>query len=208
MSFLAPALLAALAAIALPIVVHLVQRDRRRVVEFPSLMFLRKIPNQSVKRRAIRHWPLLLLRIAAFALLALAFARPFWLAPARPPRQEPAGRSSSCSTRRTAWRTAGCGPGRRKRRAGRSVSWGQATAARWRCSPRTSRSAFARYRSVRTGGGDRSRHAGRRATRYGPHCGRPQACSNRRRCRAGDRADSDFQKSGWTGSRRRSCRPA
>ena len=78
MSFLAPALLAALAAIAIPIVVHLVQRDRRRVVEFPSLMFLRKIPNQSVKRRAIRHWPLLLLRIAAFALLALAFARPFW----------------------------------------------------------------------------------------------------------------------------------
>ena len=32
MSFLAPALLAALAAIAIPIVVHLVQRDRRRVV--------------------------------------------------------------------------------------------------------------------------------------------------------------------------------
>jgi hypothetical protein len=78
MSFLAPALLAALAAIVIPIVVHLVQRDRRRVVEFPSLMFLRKIPNQSVKRRAIRHWPLLLLRIAAFALLALAFARPYW----------------------------------------------------------------------------------------------------------------------------------
>ncbi len=78
MPFLAPALLAALAAIAIPIVVHLVQRDRRRVVQFPSLMFLRKIPNQSVKRRAIRHWPLLLLRIAAFALLALAFARPFW----------------------------------------------------------------------------------------------------------------------------------
>jgi len=41
-------------------------------------MFLRKIPNQSVKRRAIRHWPLLLLRIAAFALLALAFRAPFW----------------------------------------------------------------------------------------------------------------------------------
>jgi hypothetical protein len=78
MAFLAPALLAALAAIVIPIVVHLVQRDRRRVVQFPSLMFLRKIPNQSVKRRAIRHWPLLLLRIAAFALLALAFARPFW----------------------------------------------------------------------------------------------------------------------------------
>ena len=77
MSFLAPALLAALLAIAIPIVVHLVQRERRTVVAFPSLMFLRRIPNQSVKRRAIRHWPLLALRILALALIALAFARPF-----------------------------------------------------------------------------------------------------------------------------------
>ena len=77
MSFLAPALLAALLAIAIPIVVHLVQRERRTVVAFPSLMFLRRIPTQSVKRRAIRHWPLLALRILALALIALAFARPF-----------------------------------------------------------------------------------------------------------------------------------
>jgi len=81
MSFLAPALLAGLLAIVLPIAVHLVQRERRRVVAFPSLMFLRKIPNQSVKRRAIRHWPLLLLRVLAFVVLALAFARPFWPGP-------------------------------------------------------------------------------------------------------------------------------
>ena len=78
MSFLAPALLAALLAIAIPIVVHLVQRERRITQAFPSLMFLRRIPNQSVRRRAIRHWPLLALRILALALIALAFARPFW----------------------------------------------------------------------------------------------------------------------------------
>jgi hypothetical protein len=77
MSFLAPALLAGLLAIAIPIVVHLVQRERRTVMAFPSLMFLRRIPNQSVRRRAIRHWPLLALRILAFALIAVAFARPF-----------------------------------------------------------------------------------------------------------------------------------
>jgi hypothetical protein len=77
MSFLAPALLAGLLAIAIPIVVHLVQRERRTTVAFPSLMFLRRIPNQSVRRRAIRHWPLLALRVAAFALIAIAFARPF-----------------------------------------------------------------------------------------------------------------------------------
>ena len=77
MSFLAPALLAGLLAIAIPIVVHLVQRERRTVQPFPSLMFLRRIPNQSVRRRAIRHWPLLALRILALALIAFAFARPF-----------------------------------------------------------------------------------------------------------------------------------
>jgi hypothetical protein len=78
MSFLAPALLAGLLAIAIPIVVHLVQRERRTTQAFPSLMFLRRIPNQSVRRRAIRHWPLLALRILALVLIALAFARPFW----------------------------------------------------------------------------------------------------------------------------------
>jgi hypothetical protein len=76
MWFLAPALLAGLTAIAIPVIVHLVQRERKRVVEFPSLMFLRKIPYRSVRRRAIRHWPLLLLRCLAFALIVLAFARP------------------------------------------------------------------------------------------------------------------------------------
>jgi hypothetical protein len=84
MSLLAPALLAGLLAIVIPIVVHLVQRERRTVVAFPSLMFLRRIPNQSVRRRAIRHWPLLALRILASALSAVAFARPFLSGSATP----------------------------------------------------------------------------------------------------------------------------
>lgn len=77
MTFLAPALLAGLLAVAIPIVLHLVQRERRVLIEFPSLMFLQKIPYQSTRRRAIRHWLLLVMRVAAFALIALAFARPF-----------------------------------------------------------------------------------------------------------------------------------
>jgi len=76
MTFLAPALLAGLLAIAIPILVHLVQRERKTVVPFPSVMFLRKIPHQSVRRRAIRHWPLLVLRILAVCLIVAAFARP------------------------------------------------------------------------------------------------------------------------------------
>jgi hypothetical protein len=77
MSFLAPLFLTALAAIAVPIFVHLIQRERRTVVEFPSLMFVQRIPYQSVERRRIHNWPLLLLRIAALAAIVVAFARPF-----------------------------------------------------------------------------------------------------------------------------------
>src|SRR5262249_15110309 len=73
-----PAFFVGLGAIAVPILVHLIQRERKRVVVFPSLMFVRKIPYQSVRRRRIRHWFLLLMRAAAIALVVAAFARPFF----------------------------------------------------------------------------------------------------------------------------------
>jgi hypothetical protein len=76
-NFLAPAFLIGISALAIPILIHLIQRERRRVVEFPSLMFLRRIPYQSVRRRSIRHWFLLLMRAAAILLIVAAFARPF-----------------------------------------------------------------------------------------------------------------------------------
>src|SRR5436189_6192119 len=77
MAFLTPAFLLGLGALAIPVLIHLIQRERKRVVQFPSLMFVRRIPYQSVRRRRIRHWALLLLRAAAIALLVAAFARPF-----------------------------------------------------------------------------------------------------------------------------------
>jgi hypothetical protein len=40
MAFLAPLFFAALATLAIPILIHLTQRERKQVVEFPSLMFL------------------------------------------------------------------------------------------------------------------------------------------------------------------------
>jgi hypothetical protein len=77
MSFLAPLFLVALAALAVPVLIHLTQRERKSVVEFPSLMFLKKVPYESVQRRRIRDWLLLMLRLAALALIVAAFARPF-----------------------------------------------------------------------------------------------------------------------------------
>jgi hypothetical protein len=78
MSFLSPFVFLALGAIAIPVVIHLIQRERKRVVMFPSLMFLQRIPYQSVRRRRIRHWFLLAMRVGAIALIVLAFARPFF----------------------------------------------------------------------------------------------------------------------------------
>ena len=77
-SFLTPLFLAGLSALAIPVLIHLIQRERRRVVPFPSLMFLRRIPYQSVRRRSIRHWLLLLMRAAAVLMIVAAFARPFF----------------------------------------------------------------------------------------------------------------------------------
>lgn len=76
LAFLAPLFLAGLIGVAIPVLIHLTQRERRRALDFPSLMFLRRIPHRSVRRRRIRHWLLLVLRASAIILLAGAFARP------------------------------------------------------------------------------------------------------------------------------------
>src|SRR6478609_4735740 len=78
MNFLAPAFLGGLAAIAVPVIIHLIHRERKAVIEFPSLMFLERIPYRSVRRQKIRHLFLLILRCIAVALLVAAFARPFF----------------------------------------------------------------------------------------------------------------------------------
>ena len=77
MGLIAPLFLAGLAALAVPVLIHLIQREKNTVVAFPSLMFVRRVPYESVRRRKVRHWLLLALRLAAMALLVAAFARPF-----------------------------------------------------------------------------------------------------------------------------------
>ena len=78
LSFLAPLFAFGLAAIAIPILIHLTYRQKATIVPFPSLMFVQKVPFKSMRRQKIRHWLLFLLRCAALALLVLAFSRPFF----------------------------------------------------------------------------------------------------------------------------------
>lgn len=75
---LAPLFLLGMLAVAVPILVHLVHRERKDPLAFPSLMFLRRVPFRSARRQRIRYWLLFLLRTAALLLIAAAFARP-WL---------------------------------------------------------------------------------------------------------------------------------
>ena len=77
MAFLLPLALLGLLALAVPVLVHLAQRERRQVVPFPSLMFVPRAPFASDRRRRLRHWPLLLLRALALLLIVTAFARPY-----------------------------------------------------------------------------------------------------------------------------------
>jgi hypothetical protein len=77
LAFLVPAFLAGLAAISIPVLVHLRHRERKEPVRFPSIMFLKRIPFREVRRQQIHQWPLFLLRVLVVALLVFAFARPF-----------------------------------------------------------------------------------------------------------------------------------
>lgn len=77
MGILAPLYLAGLAALSLPLIFHLVRRTPKGRQEFSSLMFLLPSPPRLTRRSRIDQILLLLLRLAALALLAVAFARPF-----------------------------------------------------------------------------------------------------------------------------------
>jgi hypothetical protein len=77
MSFLTPLYALGLLAVAAPIVFHLIRRTPRGDIPFSSLMFLTPTPPRLTRRSRLDDWLLLLLRAAALALLAAAFARPF-----------------------------------------------------------------------------------------------------------------------------------
>jgi hypothetical protein len=76
-SFLTPLFFVALAGLAIPVLIHLIQREKKQVIHFPSLMFIQRVPYKSIQRRRIHNWLLLMVRLTALTLIVLAFARPF-----------------------------------------------------------------------------------------------------------------------------------
>ena len=74
MQFLSPWMLIGLAALALPIIIHLLQRQRVVQIPFSTLRFLKLVQSKTARRSRVENLLLLLLRCLVFALLILAAA--------------------------------------------------------------------------------------------------------------------------------------
>ena len=77
MGFLNPLWLALGAAVAVPLILHLLQRHQGPRVIFPAVRYLRRAEREHARRIKLRQLILLLLRIAALLVIAFAAARPF-----------------------------------------------------------------------------------------------------------------------------------
>jgi len=76
MSFLTPFYLLGILAIAIPIILHLINFRKPKKQAFSTLVFFKQLQKSSIKRLKLKKRLLLLIRVLAIALLAFALARP------------------------------------------------------------------------------------------------------------------------------------
>ena len=69
-----------LAGLAIPIIIHLLFRLRSRRVDLGTLRFLKIVLEQNARRRKLKRWLLLAMRMASILLLGCLFARPYLIA--------------------------------------------------------------------------------------------------------------------------------
>ncbi len=77
MSFLNPFFLVGLIALAIPVVIHLINLRKPQKLAFSTTAFFRELQRSTIRRLKIKKWLLLAMRALAVLLLALALARPF-----------------------------------------------------------------------------------------------------------------------------------
>ena len=77
MSFLYPTFLYALAALAIPVIIHLFYFRRFRKVYFSNVRFLKEVKEEKSVRSRLRNLLVLLLRCLTLAALVIAFAQPY-----------------------------------------------------------------------------------------------------------------------------------
>ena len=76
MSFVFPIMLGGLVVLAVPVLLHLLQRQKPKVLPFPAFRFLMQKHKSNQRSVRLRHLLLLLLRMLLLALICLAVARP------------------------------------------------------------------------------------------------------------------------------------
>lgn len=77
MSFLNPIFLFALAAVGLPLVIHLLNLRKPKRVQFSTLAFFKELQKTTIRKIKIKRLLLLALRVLAIVCLAMVLARPF-----------------------------------------------------------------------------------------------------------------------------------
>lgn len=77
MQFIYPTFLFALAALTIPIIIHLFHFRRIHTVYFTNVKFLKAVKDESSQRRKLRDLLVLIARCLAVAMLVFAFAQPF-----------------------------------------------------------------------------------------------------------------------------------
>lgn len=77
MNFTYPAFLFALAAIAIPIIIHLFNFRRFKTVYFSNIRFLKEVKQETQAKSKLKHLLVLAARILAVTFLVLAFAQPY-----------------------------------------------------------------------------------------------------------------------------------
>ncbi len=78
MMFVYPAFLWALAAVSVPIIIHLFNFRRYKKIYFTNVRFLKELEIESKSKSRLKELLILLSRILAFSALVLAFAQPVW----------------------------------------------------------------------------------------------------------------------------------
>ncbi len=76
MTFLNPLYLIALAAAGIPILLHLMNLRKSRVIEFSTLTFLKELQKSKIRKLKLKQWLLLALRTLIVIFMVLAFTRP------------------------------------------------------------------------------------------------------------------------------------
>jgi hypothetical protein len=76
MSFVFPVLLGGLALIGIPVLIHLIMRQKPKTLPFPAFRFLVKRHRTNLRKLRLRHLLLLCLRVLILVAICLALARP------------------------------------------------------------------------------------------------------------------------------------